>query len=57
MQVEGGCLGGAIAPTQRVIEGCTCGLVQRVRGVLLGEGERGDSGQRALYFDGLSSLN
>ena len=41
-----------IAPTQRVIEGCTCGLVQHVRG----EGERGDLGQRVLYFNGLSSL-
>ena len=37
VQIEGGCQGGAIAPTQRVIEDCTCGFVQRVRGVLLGE--------------------
>ena len=56
VQIEGGCQGGTIAPTQRVIEGCTCGLVQRVRGVLRGEGWRGDSGQRVPYFSGLSSL-
>ena len=57
MQIGRGCQGGAIAPMQRVIVSCTCGLVQRVKGVLLdlGEGERGDSGQRVLYFNGLSS--
>ena len=41
---------------QRVIVSCTCGSVQRVKGVFLGEGDRGDLGQRVLYFYGLSSL-